>query len=123
MIELDFTICVHLVKKNILRNYDSFIYISISDLNACRLLAVQLKQCSELYAYLIDSDAVCEAQVLKKFNRVSHNCKCSIIFSQDTRSQKLEVNMLLDIIFEPPRIIVNCAQTDTKWYLLHKILY
>lgn len=101
-------------QKYIAKNDDSLMYIPIRDLSACKPLAVRQKLCSELYAYPIDANALCEAQLFKNFKSVPDNCHSSIIFSVGYNVQKLESNTWLIIISEPLRVTVNCALSDTK---------
>lgn len=107
-------------QRYIAKNDDSLMYIPISDLSACKPLAVRHKLCSELYAYPIDTNAVCEAQLLKNFNSVPNNCRSSIIFSEGYNVKKLEPNTWLVIIAEPLRVTVNCAKMDTKTITITK---
>lgn len=47
------------------RNDDSLLYISLRNLDSCKHLEEDTKICSKILPYPIDSDAICEAQLLK----------------------------------------------------------
>lgn len=94
--------------KYIARNDDSLMYIPIKDISACKRLSVRQKLCSELYAYPIDSNAVCEAQLLKNVRSVPENCRSSVIFSEGYNVQRLGTNAWLVIISEPLHVTINC---------------
>lgn len=103
-------------QKYIAKGDDSLMYIPVKDLSACKQLSTRQKLCSELYSYPIDSNALCEAQLLKNFKSVPDNCQSSVILSQGYNVQKLETNKWLIIISEPLRVTVNCVKMDTKTF-------
>ncbi|KAJ8936261.1 hypothetical protein NQ318_019747 [Aromia moschata] len=76
-------------QKYIARNDDSLMYIPVKNLNACKQIDPHKKLCSELYAYPIDGNAPCEAQLLKNFKEIPKNCQNVLIFGQGYNVQKL----------------------------------
>lgn len=105
--------------KYIARNDDSLMYIPIKDISACKRLSPRRKLCSELYAYPIDTNAVCEVQLLKNIRSLPENCRSSIIFSEGYNVQRLETNTWLVIVSEPLHITVSCISMETKTLVLN----
>lgn len=101
-------------QKYIARNDDSLMYIPIKDMSACKRLGPREKLCSELYAFPIDSSAMCEAQLLKNFQSVPENCQSSTVLSEGYNVHRLETNTWLVTVSEPIRATINCPDIGTK---------
>lgn len=101
-------------QKYLARNDDSLMYIPVKDLTTCKQLSPSRKLCSDLYAYPIDSNAACEAQLLKNFGEIPKNCDSVLIFGQGYNVQKLQENVWLVIVSEPTHATINCLHMDTK---------
>ncbi|KAJ8954581.1 hypothetical protein NQ318_003112 [Aromia moschata] len=107
-------------QKYIARNDDSLMYIPVKNLNACKQMDPHKKLCSELYAYPIDGNAPCEAQLLKNFKEIPKNCQNVLIFGQGYNVQKLSENAWLVMVSEPVHITINCIRMDTKIVIVYR---
>lgn len=83
----------------------------LKTINGCQSWTARQELYSELYAYPIESNALCEAQLLNNFKAVPDkiNNKSLIIFSQAYNVQKLERSSLLEpsvwlvVVFAPKK--------------------
>lgn len=107
-------------QKFIARDDDSLMYIPISKLSECKPLYFGTKLCSNLFAYPIDQNAICEARILKPVLKLPENCQTSFIISQGYNVQELEENTWLVINSEPLHITINCPKKESKTELIHK---
>lgn len=91
------------------RNDDSLFYFPIKHSSACKQLGQRQKLCAKLYFYLIDSIAICEAQLLKKFQNVPENFQRSVVISEGYSVHQLETNRWLLTVSEPLHVLINCV--------------
>lgn len=107
-------------EKLIARDDDSLTYALIKDPSQCKQLSPRKKLCSNIYAYPIDSNAACEAQLFRNTKQLPENCQTSMIYSQGYNVQKLEDNMWLVIVAEPLHATIHCPEANTKTVIITK---
>lgn len=107
-------------QKYIARDDDSLMYLPIRDLKECKPLFPGTKLCSNLFAYPIDNNAICEARILKQLTQLPENCQTSFIISQGYNVQELEENTWLVINAEPLHVTVNCPKVNSKTEIIYK---
>lgn len=89
--------------------------ILIKHVSAYQQLTIRQKLYSKLYAYLIDTNAMCKAQLLKTFKRVPNNDHSSLIFTQGYNDYKLETSTLAYCTYwTNSNISVICTQILQK---------
>lgn len=99
--------------KYIARDDDSLLYVSPQDLRSCKKIQFNLYICSDLMQYPIDSDAICEAQLLRQSNLLPKTCQTSILMASDYHVQELEQNYWLITISDPLPVTVKCGKRET----------
>lgn len=107
-------------QKYIAKDDDSLMFIPISDLKECKPLHVNIKLCTNLFAYPIDSNAICEARLFKNLKALPENCQTSLIISQGYNVQKLEENRWLVINAEPLHVTINCPDKSSLTEIIYK---
>lgn len=107
-------------QKFVAKDDDSLMYIPISNLNECKPLYFGTKLCSNLFAYPIDQNAICEARIFKHLTKLPENCQTSFIIGQGYNVQELEDNTWLVINSEPLHITINCPKRDATTELINK---
>lgn len=107
-------------QKYIARDDDSLMFIPIPDLDKCRQLYIGTKLCSNLFAYPIDNNAICEARLFKNLETLPENCQTSFIISQGYNVQKLQENTWLVINAEPLHVTINCPKKSSKTEIITK---
>ncbi|KAJ8977559.1 hypothetical protein NQ317_019134 [Molorchus minor] len=107
-------------QKYIARDDDSLMYIPMSNLDECKPLFHNTLICSNQFAYPIDNNAMCEAQILKSLKVLPDNCQTSLIFAKGYNIQQLSSNSWLIINSEPLQITINCKQRNTKTEIVFK---
>lgn len=105
-------------KKYLARDDDALMYVPIKDLSICKPLTPYQKLCSNLYAYPIDINAACEAQLFRSYKSIPDNCQSSIIHGQGYNVQKLEDNLWLLIVVEPIHATISCPNHPSKTLII-----
>ncbi|XP_050518951.1 uncharacterized protein LOC126893054 [Diabrotica virgifera virgifera] len=100
--------------KYIARNDDSLLYLTINSLESCKTLRARTKICYNILPYPIDSDAVCEAQLLKRQERLPRTCQTSVVFAKDYNVQKISMNLWLITVSDPLPITIKCESREVK---------
>ncbi|XP_030767521.1 uncharacterized protein LOC115891232 [Sitophilus oryzae] len=98
--------------KYLARSDDSLIYIIIEDPEACKSTGRNTKICSNIYPYPIDSDGICEAQLLKQQDHLPRTCQSSLIMAKEYNINKLNLNFWLIIISDPLPLTTKCGNRD-----------
>lgn len=96
-------------KKYIAKADDSLLYVSLSKLNKCKSLGFHILICSNIFPYPIDTDAICEAQILKNPQEIPKTCQNSIVYVNEYSIQELEANIWLTLITNPLPITIKCT--------------
>lgn len=107
-------------QKYIARDDDSLMFLPIPDLDECKQLYMGTKLCSDLFAYPIDNNAICEARLFKNLMKLPENCQTSLIISQGYNVQKLQENTWLVINAEPLHVTINCPKRNSKTEIITK---
>lgn len=98
--------------KYIARSDDSLLYIIIEDPEACKSTGRKTRICSNIFPYPIDSDAICEAQLLKQQDHLPRTCQSSLIMAKEYNINKLNLNFWLIIISDPLPLTIKCGNRD-----------
>lgn len=111
-------------QKFIAKNDDSLLYLSLRNMDNCKPLETNIQICSNIVAYPIDSDAICEAQLLRQTNQLPKTCKSSYFFAKDYNVYEIKNNVWLIAISESLPITIKCESTDptTKFIQTNSIL-
>ncbi|CAH1966268.1 unnamed protein product [Acanthoscelides obtectus] len=104
---------VSTIQRYIAKDSDSLLYVSFQNLGSCKVLQSQVKICFNLLPYLIDSNAVCEAQLLRNPVDLPTACQIAIVALQDYKIQELATNFWLITISSPLPITMKCGQRET----------
>lgn len=107
-------------KKYIAKNDDSLLYVTLRNLDKCKLLEDNTKICSDVIPYPIDSDSICEAQLLKQVNQLPKTCQTSYFFAKDYNVYQIQANTWLVAISDPLPITVKCETTETSTQIIYK---
>ncbi|XP_074028548.1 uncharacterized protein [Leptinotarsa decemlineata] len=107
-------------QQYIAKDDDSLMFIPITDMSACKTLTFQTKLCYNMFAYPIDQNSICEAQIFKYTKNVPTNCQSSLFFSQNYKVHKIETNLWLVILSEPLQVTINCPEKKVKTELINK---
>ncbi|KAH1021575.1 hypothetical protein HUJ04_011071 [Dendroctonus ponderosae] len=74
------------------RNDDSLLYATIRNPAECKSIKKNEKICSNVFPYPIDSDAICEAQLLKRLNQLPKTCQTTLIYAAEYNIQEVSQN-------------------------------
>ena len=74
------------------KNEDSLLYTPIQNLDNCKAIDNRARICPNLLPYPIDSDAICEAQLLKPMNQLPRTCQTSVLFAKDYGVHEIGLN-------------------------------
>jgi len=105
-------------KNYIARDDDSLLYVSLQNLKNCKNLQTKVKICSNLLQYPIDSDAICEAQLLRQQNVLPRTCQTSVLVATDYNVQEVDYNLWLVTISEPLPATVRCGSRNPESQIL-----
>lgn len=102
------------IQRYIAKGDDSDQFITLSDIEHCKEVMINIKLCKNLYSYPIDSNAICEAKLLKtpQFTSLPKNCEVISIYTQDYKIQLLKPNMWLLIVTDQTPITIKCENAD-----------
>ncbi|KAL1489217.1 hypothetical protein ABEB36_014150 [Hypothenemus hampei] len=84
-------------------------FFTVQDLNNCKTLKGKERICSNILQYPIDSDAVCEAQLLRQQNVLPKTCQTSIVLVSDYNVEEINQNYWLISISEALPITIRCG--------------
>lgn len=94
----------------IARDDDSMLYVSLRDLKMCKNLRPNQKICSDVLPYPIDSDSICEAQLLKRtVFTLPRTCQVSLLYATDYNVEEIDHNLWLVTISEPLPVTIKCS--------------
>lgn len=105
-------------QRYIARDDDSLLYVSLQNLESCKNLQTRLKICSNILQYPIDSDAICEAQLLRQQKILPRTCQTSILAATDYNVQEIDYNLWLVTISEPLPVTVRCGNRNPESQIL-----
>lgn len=97
----------------IARDDDSMLYVTLQDLKTCKSLTRNQKICSEVLPYPIDSDAICEAQLLKQTQVLPMTCQVSLLLAKGYNVKQIDQNLWLTSISDPLPITIKCGRRET----------
>lgn len=110
--------------KYIAKDDDSLLFVPLPNLDNCKSLNPSVRLCSNVLPYPIDSDAICEAQILKQLSVVPRTCQSNLLFAKDYNVQKLSNNKWLIAVSDNLPVTVKCTNRDvvTKLISMNSIL-
>lgn len=102
------------IQKYIAKSDDSDQFIPLSIIDNCKEVMINIKLCKNLYSYPIDSNSMCEAQLVKtqNFNKLPKNCEVIPMYAQDYKIQLLKNNIWLLIITDQTPVTIKCENID-----------
>jgi len=102
------------LQKYIAKADNSDQFITLSEVDNCKEVMINIKLCKNLYSYPIDSNAICEAQLLKtqKFTKLPKNCELVLVYAQDYKIQLLKNNIWLIAVTDQTPITIKCNNID-----------
>ncbi|XP_050314503.1 uncharacterized protein LOC126748980 [Anthonomus grandis grandis] len=105
-------------QKYIAQNDDSMLYISLSNMKNCKPLAIHQKICSDVLPYPIDSEAICEAQLLKGPSHLPKTCQVSLLLAQGYNVKEIDLNLWLITVSNPLPITIKCEGKEVKTIII-----
>ncbi|KAJ8911126.1 hypothetical protein NQ315_003302 [Exocentrus adspersus] len=99
-------------QRYIAKNDDSLLYVPLQDTRDCKRLMSNVKLCTDLLPYPIDSDAICEAQLLRPLSAFPKTCQSNLIFAKDYGVQRLVKNQWLITISDPLPVTIKCPDRE-----------
>lgn len=99
-------------QKYIARDDDSLLYLSLRNLDNCKQLGTVTKICSDVLPYPIDSDAICEVQLLKHLTKLPKTCHTSLLLAKEYNVQMLSQNYWLIAVSDPLPVTIKCEGKD-----------
>jgi len=106
------------VNKYIARDDDSLFFITFQDINNCKSIDKSTKICSNVLPYPIDSDAICEAQLLRQQTKLPKTCRPSIFYANGYHVQSTHPNSWLITTSGPIPITVKCEGMDIVTHIV-----
>lgn len=102
------------IQKYIAKGDNTDQFITLSSIDNCKEVMLNIKLCKNLYSYPIDSNAICEAQLLKtqKFDTLPKNCQVILVYAQDYKIQLLNNNIWLIAVTDQTPITIKCKNID-----------
>lgn len=98
--------------KFIARSDDLLLYAVIDNPENCKQSTRKTKICMNVFPYPIDSDAICEAQLLKQQELIPKTCQSSIVMATNYNVNKLNINLWLIIASDLLPITIKCGNRD-----------
>lgn len=96
-------------QKYIARSDDSMLYVSLNTLENCKTLGGSQKICSDVLPYPIDSDSICEAQLLKQsIHTLPRTCETNLLFAKEYNVQEIDYNLWLITVSDPLPTTIKC---------------
>ena len=99
-------------EKYIARDDDSLLYIILRNLDNCKPLGTTTRICSDVLPYPIDSEAICEAQLLKQLTKLPATCQTSLLLARDYHVQELSDNYWLITVSDDLPVTIKCGNRD-----------
>uniref|UniRef100_A0A6P7HAB5 Uncharacterized protein LOC114348192 n=1 Tax=Diabrotica virgifera virgifera TaxID=50390 RepID=A0A6P7HAB5_DIAVI len=100
------------IHKYIARDDDSISYVLPPNTEECKSISPNQKMCTDILPYPIDSDTICEAQLLKPVSVLPKTCQMSTFLAQDYNVQEIDRNLWLITVSDPLPITIKCARKD-----------
>ncbi|XP_050516137.1 uncharacterized protein LOC126891000 [Diabrotica virgifera virgifera] len=100
------------VHKYIARDDDSISYVLPMDTEKCNQISQNQRMCTDILPYPIDTDAICEAQLLKPLSNLPKTCQMSMLLAQGYNVQEIDRNLWLLTISDPLPVTIKCARKD-----------
>lgn len=98
--------------RYIAKDDDSLLFVPLQNLDNCKVLNPSVRLCSNVLPYPIDSDAICEAQILRQLSIVPRTCQSNLLFAKDYNIQKLKDNKWLISVSESLPVTIKCNNRD-----------
>lgn len=112
-----------LTYKYIARDDDSMLYVPFKSLENCKTLSRSQKICMDALPYPIDSDSICEAQLLKQPGQnIPHTCQITLLYAQEYNVQEIDYNLWLIAVSDPLPVTIKCKGTSTHIIKTNSIL-
>lgn len=97
-------------KKYIARDDDSMLFVPLQNLEKCKTLGRNQKICPDVLPYPIDSDSICEAQLLKQtVHTLPRTCQTNLLFAKEYNVQEIDYNLWLITVSDPLPVTVKCG--------------
>lgn len=107
-------------QKYIAKDDDSMLYVSPQNPGSCKSLSRNQKICSEMLPHPIDSESICEAQLLKSSIReLPRTCQTSLLLVEEYNVQEIDFNLWLISVSDPLPITIKCEGKDTSTSIAH----
>ncbi|XP_050508019.1 uncharacterized protein LOC126885487 [Diabrotica virgifera virgifera] len=100
------------IHKYIARDDDSISYVLPMDTEKCNQISQNQRMCTDILPYPIDTDAICEAQLLKPLSNLPKTCQMSMLLAQGYNVQEIDRNLWLLTISDPLPVTIKCARKD-----------
>lgn len=98
-------------QKYIAKDDDSMLYVSPRSLENCKTLGRNQKICPEMLPHPIDSDSICEAQLLRSSNHIlPGTCQTQLLLIKEYNVQEIDQNLWLISISDPLPITIKCEE-------------
>lgn len=96
-------------QKYIAKDDDSMLYVSPQNPDNCKSLSRNQKICSEMLPHPIDSESICEAQLLKStIQELPKTCRTSLLLAEEYNVQEIDINLWLVSVSDPLPITIKC---------------
>ncbi|KAH1019421.1 hypothetical protein HUJ04_009245, partial [Dendroctonus ponderosae] len=96
------------------RNDDSLLYATFRNPAECKSIKKNEKICSNVFPYPIDSDAICEAQLLKRLNQLPKTCQTTLIYAAEYNIQEVSQNKWLIAVSDPLPVTIKCSSKEIE---------
>lgn len=107
-------------RKYVAKDDDSMLYVSLQTLENCKTLGNNQKICPDILPHPIDSDSICEAQILKTSNHVlPKTCQINLLLAEEYNVQEIDQNLWLISISDPLPITVKCEGKEAFTKIAH----
>lgn len=106
-------------QKYVARDEDSLFYISMRDLTKCKSLDQNTKICSSLLPYPIDSDSICEAQLLRRSSQLPRTCQTTLLIAKEYYVQEIVPDTWLIAISDPLPVTIKCENMDATTRIIN----
>lgn len=104
---------IPITRSYIARDDDSMLYVTPQDLKKCKNLNINQKICPDLLPYPIDSDSICEAQLLRRTtSTLPKTCQVSLLYASDYNVEEIDSNLWLISISGPLPVTIKCIDKE-----------
>lgn len=106
-------------QRFVARDDNSISYVSLPNLEGCKLIKRGQRICSDVLPYPIDSEAICEAQLLRNPSNLPKTCHVTVLLTQGYSVRQIDANLWLITVSDQIPVTVKCEGREMKTQIVN----